>query len=446
MPAPLYPRPRRLFAVSSRSHAIGVGMVVCLLGVQGAHAATPRGPKALPPAGVVMPVEEPRKVVEPTVVVVRTPAQSVRGLIRKGKFVEALAEIDKLLAVSPHDDELRVQRARLLYWLNRRAEAETELRGLRARHPADLDVLELLARVRLASGDSHGALEAYLQMEAVGGVSPQVHQRIIDLLVEAGEADKARQALALGGVLSDEQELRLVHQERPWTADLGSSLTLHKGQYWPRVEAMAGRRVTPALTLAGGAVYEKRDVAEAVSGKLEAYLSFWRIDAMAHLSGSASNTFLPQVDARLDGAVGVWRQKLSLGVYGRFAHYQYANLLSGGPYVQMNWRGWTLTPGFFLNETSYANLPSRLDPTGYLKLRWEQSARTAWILWGYWGRDQTFVERFGATETGEAVSGVFGVDHWWTGRWGTRATVSTARPLAGGEPYSELSVMLRGRL
>jgi hypothetical protein len=446
MPAPIHPRLRRPTAAFSRIYATGVGMVVCLLGAQLGHAATPRGPKALPPAGVVMPVDEPRKVVEPPVVVVRTPAQSVRSLIRKGKFVEALAEIDKLLAVSPHDDEVRVQRARLLYWLNRRAEAETELRGLRARHPADLDVLELLARVRLASGDSRGALEVYLQMEAVGGVSPQIHQRIVDLLVEAGESAKARQALALGGVLSDEQELRLARQERPWTADLGSSLTLHKGQYWPRVEAMAGRRLTSALTLAGGAVYERRDVAEAVSGKLEAYLSFWRVDAMAHLSGSASGTFLPRVDARVDGAVGVWRQKLSLGLYGRFAHYQYANLLSGGPYLQANWRRWTLTPGFFLNETSYANLPSRLDPTGYLKLRWEQSARTAWILWGYWGRDQTFVERFGATETGEAVSAVLGVDHWWTGRWGTRATVSTARPMAGGEPYSELSVVLRGRL
>ena len=45
---------------------------------------------------------------------------SIARLVQAGKFSEALAEVDALLEKSPNDDELQVQRARLLYWLDRR--------------------------------------------------------------------------------------------------------------------------------------------------------------------------------------------------------------------------------------------------------------------------------------------------------------------------------------
>lgn len=371
---------------------------------------------------------------------------SLRTLIVQGRHAEALARLDVLLARSPHDDELRLQRARLLYWLGRLPVAEREVAAVRERHPQDIDATELHAQVLLASGDPRGALTLYRELERLGDTRPETHQRVIDLLVELEELRPAREALAYGGTLSDEQELRVAGVEHPWTAGASTALVLHQGQLWPRYDAIGAYRFSRQFSLLAGVYGEERLASRAFGAKAEGYFGLGPLSAMLAIGGSPSGTFLPKLDTRADFT---WQfvPWFAAGAYTRFARYDGVDTVSAGPDLSFTLRSWTVTPGYLaVIATPHFGAGSTIEHTGYLKLRWQATARTAGLLWTYVGQDSTYVERFGP-ETATGVSALIGVDHWFTGRWGTRISLSRSQPTSSEAfPYTELSIGVRGRL
>ena len=74
-------------------------------------------------------------------------AQQTMGIIlfQQDRTAEALARFDRAAALGLRSAELQVLRARALYLLGRRAEAETALRDALALHPGDADAARLLA-------------------------------------------------------------------------------------------------------------------------------------------------------------------------------------------------------------------------------------------------------------------------------------------------------------
>ena len=243
--------------------------------------------------------------------------QSIIRLIQASKFSEALAEVDALLEKSPNDDELKVQRARLLYWLDRRQASREYLAPVQARHPEDAEIRELDAQLKLADGDIVGALAQYRALEIAGDGRPELHQRIIDLSLELDEGAAVTKSLKFGGHLSDEQEMAYTRMVHPWFVDVAGASTLHSGSAWWRADAHLGRRINKRWSALLGAIYEQRysgvdlERAEAVKGEL--YFGFSRIDGMLHLESSPNKAFLPIFDGRLDLGFSIIKE-LSVGV------------------------------------------------------------------------------------------------------------------------------------
>jgi antitoxin component HigA of HigAB toxin-antitoxin module len=414
----------------------------------------------LAPSGVVHALPLPADVtpsVEPLPADVTPNAQplptSMRTLIHDGRFGDALTLADRLLARKPDDGELRVVRARLLFWLGRPVEAQTEAQALHERHPDDLEVIELLAQIRLAGQDSANALRLYRLLEAAGDRRPEIHQRVIDLQFQMGDAAAVRASLHRGGQLSDEQEMALARVEHPWFADAGTSQTLYDGQVWPRLEGAAGYRFSPNVTLLAGAMAEQRgtfaDPRRGFGAKTELYFARGRLSGML-----PSGTFLPLIDTRGDVSVQA-TGLLALGAYVRYAHYtstidKPVDAVTLSPNVLFSLGSWSVQPGYmFVAHHTGGALPlSRLQQTGYLKLRWQPTAPTAVFLSTFVGQDPSILERNVAADLSKTlgVSVGLGVDHWWTGRFGTRASISRAQPYGDALPYTEFSLVLRGRL
>lgn len=402
---------------------------------------------------------------------VQRPVTSVHALIREGKLREALAAVETLIAHDPKDDELRTVHARLLYWLGQHAQAQAEAQALHERHPTDLEVTELLAQIRLAQGDPAGALRLYKELEAAGDRRPETLQRIVDLHLQLGDGKAVRAALATGGKLTEEQEIELAKLEHPWFADAGSSTTLHNQQAWPRLEGDVGYRFSPKFALLAGLSGESRgtgvDLERGFAPKIEAYFGKGKLSGMAHLDGSPSRSFLPLVDARLD-LLHQTTDLLGLGLYLRLAHYhgldkdgtEHApvDAFSVAPNLTFSVRTVVLQPGYMtvVNHTSALTPAHGLSQaastgvyhTGFFKVRWQATAPTAVLLWTFLGQDPSFLERNLTTNLSQSagLSVMLGVDHWWNGRVGTRASVSRVQPLGNLDPFTEFSLVLRGRL
>jgi hypothetical protein len=418
------------------------------------------------------PVPAPESVT-PEVVIeqAQRPVTSVHMLIREGKLREALHAVEILIAHDPKDDELKTVHARLLYWLGHARQAEAEAQDLHQRHPTDLEVTELLAQIRLAQGDSAGALRLYKELEAAGDRRPEILQRIIDLHLQHGDAKAVRAALAHGGKLSEEQELDLAKLEHPWFADAGSATTVHNQQTWPRLEGDIGYRFSQQFAVLAGVAGESRGegvtLERAFAPKVEAYFGKGRLSGMAHLDSSPSRTFLPLVDARLD-LQHQTTDLLGLGLYLRLAHYhgldkdgtEHApvDAFSVAPSLSFTVRSFVLQPGymFVVNHTSAATAAfgvaqpasTGLYNTGFLKIRWQASAPTAVFFWTFLGQDPSFLERNLTANLSQSagLSVLLGVDHWWNGRFGTRVSVGRVQPLGNIDPFTEFALVLRGRL
>ena len=391
------------------------------------------------------------------------PVASVHALIGAGKLTAALKSVEMLIEHDPADDELKAVRARLLYWLGRTKEAEAQALALHQKHPTDLEVTELLAQIRLALADTSGALALYQELAAAGDRRPETQQRIVDLQLQLGDVSGARKSLKQGGTLSKEQELELAKIEHPWFADAGTTQTLHAGEVWPRLEGDIGYRFSPRLSVLVGAMAESRrsppDQERAFAPKLEAYFAKGKLAGMVHLDGSPSRTFLPLLDARLDLAHQT-TDVLGLGAYLRWAHYQGKNsdgtalaavdAFSIAPNASFAVRSWVIQPGYMvvINNTGGTKASTSVNHTGFLKFRWQASAPTGVFLWTFLGQDPSFLERNISVDlrTSAAASVLLGVDHWWNGRLGTRASIARVQPLGGADPFTEFALVLRGRL
>lgn len=377
------------------------------------------------------------------------PTESVRDLIAAGKLDQALARLEAQLAAEPDNDEVRLQRARMLYWKAQYQKALEEATQVLSRHPADSECMELISSLRLALGDVRGALTMLLAMQDVGDMRPAIQQRIVDLLMVLEDLEGVTVALRRGGKLSDEQQLKWAAAQHPWLWGVGTGLTLYRDQKWPRFEGLAGHRFGKHLTLTGGANLERRDPGGvgqwAWSGMIGAYLNAGALDLAAFVGGSPSEAFLPVVDVRLDGTYSLGRH-LGLGLWLRWARYApqgapESSPLTLAPNLVLTTGRWTLNPGWmllFLDTSGWAH-------TASLKVRYDSDPRTAWLLWLYAGQDPNFIDRLTAQPT-SGITALLGVDRWLTNQLGLRLSVSRIQPLGDYPSFSEFSLSLRGRL
>lgn len=379
-----------------------------------------------------------------------TPAgPSVRELVRQGRLDDALRLVEQQLAVNPGDDELRVQRARLLYWKGLWNTALQEAETVLQRHPADIEVLELVGQIRLALGDVAKALECYMGMEAVGDNRPEIHQRVIDLLLVLEDLPGLEAALLRGGRLSDEQEQTLARIAYPWTVDGGLGATLYNGNLWPRLDVGAGRRVAKQTTLVGGMLVEQRTQGGtskvAWAPRAELYATTGRLSAMVHASGSPSRAFLPLVDARADLSVAI-NETVGLGLWLRYAVYApldatAVSSLTIGPNLPINLGRLNLTPGYI----AVLLWPGDIAQSLMVKLRFQATARTAWFTWFYAGDDPNFIDRQSA-KPARGLTALAGFEHWFNGRVGLRLSATRIQPFGNFNPFTEVSLGVRGRL
>lgn len=409
-------------------------------------------PQAAPPAaagspGASVDLASPASAAGTAVQIV-SPGVSVRELIAAGKHDEALARLDQDQAAAPADDEVRLQRARLLYWKGRHRQALAEAELVLARHPADGECMELIGALRTAQGDLRGAVAMYRSMRDVGDLRPEVQQKIVDLLMLLEDLDAVTEALRQGGKLSDEQQMRWSAAKKPWLWGAATSLTLYRDQQWPRVEALGGHRFGKRLTLTGSAQLERRvpgGVEQwAWSGLLGAYLNAGRLDIAAFVGGSPSQAFLPSLDTRLDAALAL-TQRLGLGLWVRWARYTpsgapHASPLTLAPNLPMSFGRWSVAPGwmFLLLDSGWAH-------TASLKLRFDADPRTAVLLWGYLGQDPNFIDRL-TSQPAAGVTALLGVDRWVTSQLAVRLSASRIQPIGDFPSFTEFSLSLRGRL
>lgn len=407
--------------------------------------ASPAESQAAAPASVDL--AAPASASGPAVQIV-SPGVSVRDLIAAGKLDEAMVRLDQQQAAQPGDDEVRLQRARLMYWKGRHREALAEAEQVLARHPADTECMELIAALRTAQGDLRGAVAMYRSMRDVGDLRPEIQQKIVDLLMVLEDLDAVAEALRQGGKLSDEQALRWAAARRPWLWGAATSLTLYRDQRWPRVEVLGGHRFGKQLTLTASAQAERRvpgGVEQwAYGGLLGAYIHAGRLDLAAFAGGSPSQAFLPSLDTRLDAAYAL-TQHLGLGLWVRWARYTpagapHASPLTIAPNLPLSFGRWSIAPGwmFLLLDSGWAH-------TASLKLRFDADPRTAVLLWTYLGQDPNFIDRLTA-QPAAGVTALIGVDRWLTSQLGVRLSASRIQPIGDFPSFTEFSLSLRGRL
>ncbi len=385
---------------------------------------------------------------EGTRVEIVAPDVSVRALIAQGKLDEALQLLEQQLAVNPADDELRVQHARVLYWKGQLAKALAEAEGVLARHPSDMELLELAAQIWLAMGDIAKSIEYYMALQTVGDNRPEIQQRVIDLLLQIEDVLGVEAALARGGKLGDEQQLALARILHPWSIDGGSAVTLYNEQVWPRLDFGLGRRLNRHATVTTGVLAEQRGsgttTRTAWSPRLELYTAAGRFGGMFHLSGSPSEAFLPGIDARADLNVSL-HQIFALGLWLRYAYYMPAGVAHVGaltiaPNLSFHAGNWTITPGYVA-----VLLAGQVANSGMLKLRYQSTPSNALFAWMYLGADPNFIDRQSAKPS-LGVTGLLGLDHWFTPRFGLRASVARIQPFGAFNAFTEFALGVRGRL
>ncbi len=380
---------------------------------------------------------------------------SLQALIQSSQLALALTLCERLLIEAPQDAELQAIHARLLYWLGRLGPAEKQARALHAEHPEDSELTELLAQILLAAGEKSESLTLYQQLVAAGDRRPELAARVVDLQLSLGDVPGVEQSVQQGLTLNDEQRIQFAKLVHPWLVDVGSMLTLHDQQSWVRLDADAGRRINANWTLVGGVLGERRGPTgiTAYSLRLQGYFLSGKWGGLLHLEGSPTATFLPTADLRADVMHQTFEQ-VSLGLYLRYAHYSSdtapVDALAVAPNVAVALGSWTINPGYMLVMNHTGASPPQTDPfhTLFVKTRWQQSAYTSLFLWLFVGQDPTFLEHSIGTNLQQSagLSGLLGVDHWFTGQWGVRASVSRVQPFGVMPPFTEFGLVVRGRL
>jgi len=119
------------------------------------------------------------------------------GLLHKrgGRFEQALALIDRALAIEPEMARTRLNRAIVLMNLRRHAEAASILRALRAEHAEAAGLLLTISKAFVAMGDRTEALAAARAAVAAEPASADAHYTVAALLLAEGQIDAGRDAL-----------------------------------------------------------------------------------------------------------------------------------------------------------------------------------------------------------------------------------------------------------
>jgi tetratricopeptide (TPR) repeat protein len=113
------------------------------------------------------------------------------------RYEEALGVLDHIELISGFNDELSIQRQKMLLLLGRVDEAIVEARRLISYFPEEMDYLELLAELYTETGQPEKAYEIYRQMLDVNPENPMARLLLADHYTTAGEKDKAFDELTI---------------------------------------------------------------------------------------------------------------------------------------------------------------------------------------------------------------------------------------------------------
>lgn len=178
----------------------------------------------------------------------------VNGLLNSGNVILARQEVDKFLAETPEQPDLRFQQALVFFMEKKHADAERVFRSLRERYPGDLRILFGLAETLTATGRGPQALE---MLKAESKTRPQVNS----LRMAVGNV-----ALRTGDLQTADQEFRHLLSVDPKNLDLYLRLgetqrlmgrtqdalqTLRRGQALQPNNAQANLQLALTLDAAG---------------------------------------------------------------------------------------------------------------------------------------------------------------------------------------------------
>lgn len=348
---------------------------------------------------------------------------SVRALIEQGRLGEARSVVDAILARSPDNLEARMRSARLYLWDDDVQRAEREVRSVVAADAFHAEGWRLLSNIQVRTDRVPEAVESLRRAQLCGADDVGLRLRLIDLYLQIDRPDLAQLQLLPGMPIPPELEDDLARRRHPVTLDAFVAATSYRDEVWTRARAGAAWNTNRHLTLYGAAGVEQRPAATAFRATAQAYLRYGRLASTFSATWTPNAPFfLPPLNLWADIGLGVL-DNLQVGLWGRYANYEVADLYAIGPIISLVLGRWKFSPGYLLVVRA-APAGAQYDHTIYGKIRFEQSNRTAWFLWAYLGQEAVFTARSVGIADESNFSTVFGFDHWLNTRWGLRAMLT----------------------
>jgi YaiO family outer membrane protein len=186
------------------------------------------------------------------------------------RHAEALALWDRAIVLAPQYDGLRLNRARVLYWMGRLPEAEAAITEVLPRMAQDADAWELAGDIARARHDVVRARERYRQAIMLAPMSTAVRK-------EAQLVMPKRWRLDAGGMVDD-------YETKP---DAPVQRDLEQTAY-----VQLGFQISDVLTIAGGADYAHQ------FGQVD-----WRYNVEAYWSADAEWSFQVRVAITPDAEI-----------------------------------------------------------------------------------------------------------------------------------------------
>jgi len=178
----------------------------------------------------------------------------VNGLLNSGNLVLAQQEVDKYLAETPDQPDLKFQQALVYFVEKKHAGAETIFRSLRERYPGDLRVLFGLAETMVATGRGPQALE---MLKTESNARPQVNSlrmAVGNVALRTGDlqtADREYRHLLGADPKNIALYLRLGETQRLMGRTQDALQTLRRGQAIQPNSAEANLQLALTLDAAG---------------------------------------------------------------------------------------------------------------------------------------------------------------------------------------------------
>lgn len=110
-------------------------------------------------------------------------------------IADAITELKQAAAASPKDPLPSLRLANLYAGQKDWSDALSVMRGLVAQYPNNLDVLDLMARIQIATNDMQGAVATYRRATEVGTTMPVLFERYAAALVAANDPKDGRDAM-----------------------------------------------------------------------------------------------------------------------------------------------------------------------------------------------------------------------------------------------------------